>query len=96
MQPFVGGIAAGEPEYLGWRAELVEQVAEIGVFGEDHDPGSFGGLEDFFVFGIAQAQQPLAGIGLSGVRNRVALLGGELSVVSRLGRGTIISFGLAV
>ena len=44
----------------------------------------------------AQAQQPLAGIGLSGVRNRVALLGGELSVVSRLGRGTIISFGLAV
>ena len=44
----------------------------------------------------AQAQQPLAGIGLSGVRNRVALLGGKLSVVSRLGRGTIISFGLAV
>ena len=44
----------------------------------------------------AQAQQPLAGIGLAGVRNRVALLGGELLVVSRLGRGTIISFGLAV
>ncbi|GAA3992929.1 PAS domain S-box protein [Hymenobacter antarcticus] len=44
----------------------------------------------------AQAAQPLAGIGLAGVRNRVALLGGELSVVSRLGRGTIISFGLEV
>ena len=44
----------------------------------------------------AQAAQPLAGIGLAGVRNRVALLGGELAVVSRLGRGTIISFGLDV
>jgi len=44
----------------------------------------------------AQAAQPLAGIGLAGVRNRVALLGGELAVVSRLGRGTITSFGLDV
>jgi PAS domain S-box-containing protein len=35
---------------------------------------------------------PLAGMGLSGVRNRVALLGGELSINSRLGRGTIVSF----
>ncbi len=41
-----------------------------------------------------QAAQPLAGMGLAGVRNRVALLGGELSVVSRRGRGTIVSFGL--
>ncbi|MDO7846104.1 PAS domain S-box protein [Hymenobacter sp. M29] len=38
--------------------------------------------------------QPLAGIGLSGVRNRVALLGGELGLASRLGRGTIVSFEL--
>ncbi|MBF9236520.1 PAS domain S-box protein [Hymenobacter sp. BT683] len=37
---------------------------------------------------------PLAGMGLSGVRNRVALLGGKLSINSRLGRGTIISFAL--
>ncbi|WP_426061723.1 PAS domain-containing sensor histidine kinase [Hymenobacter sp. B1770] len=37
---------------------------------------------------------PLAGMGLSGVRNRVALLGGELSIDSRLGRGTIVSFSL--
>ncbi|ALW86923.1 hypothetical protein AUC43_18660 [Hymenobacter sedentarius] len=37
---------------------------------------------------------PLAGMGLSGVRNRVALLGGELSIKSQLGRGTIISFEL--
>ena len=44
----------------------------------------------------ALAAQPLTGIGLAGVRNRVALLGGELAVVSRLGRGTIISFGLEV
>ena len=40
----------------------------------------------------ALASQPLAGIGLAGVRNRVALLGGELRIHSRLGRGTIISF----
>ena len=37
---------------------------------------------------------PLAGMGLSGVRNRVALLGGELSIKSQVGRGTIISFEL--
>ncbi|MBD2722037.1 PAS domain-containing sensor histidine kinase [Hymenobacter armeniacus] len=42
------------------------------------------------------ASQPLAGIGLSGVRNRVALLGGELSIQSRLGQGTIVSFELNV
>ena len=38
----------------------------------------------------------LAGIGLAGVRNRVALLGGELAVRSQLGRGTIISFEVEV
>ena len=38
------------------------------------------------------AAQPLAGIGLAGVRNRVALLGGELYIHSQLGRGTIVSF----
>ncbi|MDO7851745.1 PAS domain-containing sensor histidine kinase [Hymenobacter convexus] len=42
------------------------------------------------------ATQPLAGIGLSGVRNRVALLGGEVAIASRLGRGTIVSFELNV
>ena len=42
------------------------------------------------------ATQPLGGIGLSGVRNRVVLLGGELSIGSRLGRGTIVSFELNV
>ena len=35
---------------------------------------------------------PLAGMGLAGVRNRVALLGGQLQIDSRLGRGTIMSF----
>ena len=40
------------------------------------------------------ATQPLAGIGLAGVRNRVALLGGALVIHSRLGRGTIITFEL--
>jgi PAS domain S-box-containing protein len=40
--------------------------------------------------------QPLAGIGLAGVRNRVALLGGRLAINSRLGRGTIVSFELDV
>ncbi|MBD2770432.1 PAS domain S-box protein [Hymenobacter sp. BT664] len=40
------------------------------------------------------AAQPLAGMGLAGVRNRVALLGGQLSINSRVGRGTIISFEL--
>ena len=38
--------------------------------------------------------QPLTGIGLAGVRNRVALLGGELAIHSRLGQGTIVSFEL--
>ena len=41
------------------------------------------------------AAEPLAGIGLAGVRNRVALLGGELAVRSQRGRGTIISFDVA-
>ena len=41
------------------------------------------------------ATEPLAGIGLAGVRNRVALLGGKLAISSQVGRGTIISFGLA-
>ena len=40
------------------------------------------------------AEQPLTGIGLAGVRNRVALLGGQVSVDSRVGRGTIVSFEL--
>ena len=40
------------------------------------------------------ATQPLTGIGLAGVRNRVALLGGELAIHSRLGQGTIVSFEL--
>jgi len=44
----------------------------------------------------ALTAQPLAGIGLSGVRNRVALLGGELALTSRPGRGTIVSFELNV
>ncbi len=42
----------------------------------------------------ALASQPLAGIGLAGVRNRVTLLGGELAINSQPGRGTIVSFGL--
>ncbi|GAC1369628.1 MAG: hypothetical protein NVSMB30_07610 [Hymenobacter sp.] len=44
----------------------------------------------------ALAAPSLAGIGLAGVRNRVALLGGELKINSRLGKGTIISFELDV
>ena len=31
-------------------------MAEVGVFGEDDDPGGFGGPKDFFVLGIAQVQ----------------------------------------
>ena len=45
---------------------------------------------------IALAEQPLTGIGLAGVRNRVALLGGEVIINSQLGRGTIISFELNI
>ncbi|GAB3573444.1 PAS domain-containing sensor histidine kinase [Hymenobacter daeguensis] len=45
---------------------------------------------------VSLVEQPLAGIGLVGVRNRVALLGGQLSVNSRLGQGTIVSFELDV
>ncbi|WP_460502862.1 sensor histidine kinase, partial [Hymenobacter agri] len=42
------------------------------------------------------AAEPLAGIGLAGERNRVALLGGELAIRSQRGRGTIISFEVEV
>jgi len=42
----------------------------------------------------ALAAQPLAGIGLAGVRNRVALLGGTLALNAQVGRGTIVSFEL--
>ena len=44
----------------------------------------------------ALGAQPMAGTGLAGVRNRVALLGGTLPVNSRPGRGTVISTELAV
>ncbi|SHJ27273.1 PAS fold [Hymenobacter daecheongensis DSM 21074] len=37
---------------------------------------------------------PLQGIGLAGIRNRIDLLGGELTIESRLGRGTIITIEL--
>ena len=39
---------------------------------------------------------PVAGTGLAGVRNRVALLGGQLSINSQAGRGTIVSLELAL
>jgi PAS domain S-box-containing protein len=42
----------------------------------------------------ALAAQPLAGIGLAGVRNRVALLGGVFSLNAQPGRGTIVSIEL--
>ncbi|MDQ2770056.1 MAG: PAS domain S-box protein [Bacteroidota bacterium] len=42
------------------------------------------------------ASAPLAGIGLAGVRNRVALLGGELAIQAQPGRGTIVSFEVEV
>ena len=42
----------------------------------------------------ALADEPLAGIGLVGARNRVALLGGELAIQAQPGRGTIVSFEL--
>ena len=42
------------------------------------------------------ASAPLAGIGLAGVRNRVALLGGELAILAQPGRGTIVSFEVDV
>jgi PAS domain S-box-containing protein len=42
------------------------------------------------------ASQPLTGIGLSGVRNRVLLLGGTFSLNSKPGRGTIASIELTL
>ena len=44
----------------------------------------------------ALAAAPLAGIGLAGVRNRVALLGGTLTLNAQPGRGTIVGIELAV
>jgi signal transduction histidine kinase len=43
-----------------------------------------------------QSQQPLKGIGLAGIRNRIDLLGGELSIASRVGSGTITTIELVV
>ncbi|GAA4365626.1 hypothetical protein GCM10023185_36060 [Hymenobacter saemangeumensis] len=42
------------------------------------------------------ASAPLEGIGLAGIRNRVALLGGTLQVQSQPGRGTIVSIEVEV
>jgi len=42
------------------------------------------------------AAEPLGGIGLTGVRNRVLLLGGTLDIDSRQGKGTIVSIELGV
>jgi len=42
----------------------------------------------------ALEEQPLAGIGLASIRNRVALLSGTLSLTSAPGRGTIVSLEL--
>ena len=44
----------------------------------------------------ALAAQPLVGIGLAGVRNRVALLGGTLALNAQVGRGTIVSIEVPV
>lgn len=40
--------------------------------------------------------EPLGGIGLAGVRNRVQLLGGTLDINSRPGKGTVVSIELGV
>ena len=45
---------------------------------------------------VTLAAAPLAGIGLAGVRNRVALLGGTLTLNAQPGRGTIVGIELAV
>jgi len=41
-----------------------------------------------------QARRPLPGIGLAGIRNRLALLGGRLQLQAQPGRGTIVHFEL--
>jgi|GEM_PF-1045959 len=41
-----------------------------------------------------QAKIPLSGIGLAGIRTRIDLLGGEFSIASRIGSGTIITIEL--
>lgn len=40
----------------GGRAEAVKEAQEIGIFGEHDHASLLGGLENFFVLGIAQAQ----------------------------------------
>lgn len=45
---------------------------------------------------VESSAAPLSGIGLSGIRNRVALLGGTIAINSVPGRGTIVSIEITV
>ncbi|MCC2546482.1 PAS domain S-box protein [Hymenobacter sp. BT175] len=53
-------------------------------------------VEDDGVGFDASAMASVKGIGLAGIRNRVDLLGGQLSINSRPGRGTIVTIDLPV
>ncbi|GAA4008567.1 hypothetical protein GCM10022408_20900 [Hymenobacter fastidiosus] len=73
------------------------QASEVFIHVVHEGPDLHISVEDNGV-GISPAhlEAPLTGIGLAGIRNRIDLLGGELKVESRLGRGTIISIELRI
>ncbi|WP_400193537.1 PAS domain S-box protein [Hymenobacter sp. B81] len=50
--------------------------------------------DDGVGFDVGEATSHRSGIGLSGIRNRVSLLGGQLTIRSQPGRGTAISIEL--
>ncbi|MDO7877474.1 PAS domain S-box protein [Hymenobacter sp. ASUV-10] len=67
------------------RIYVVRENARLELTVEDNGVG----------FAAARlATEPLGGIGLTGVRNRVLLLGGTLDIDSRQGKGTIVSIEL--
>ncbi|MBD2716194.1 PAS domain S-box protein [Microvirga sp. STR05] len=65
---------------------VVREGNQLSISVEDNGQG----------FDVAQSSTHLHGIGLPGIRNRVGLLGGTLSIDSRPGQGTIVSIELPV
>ncbi|QNH63746.1 PAS domain S-box protein [Hymenobacter sediminicola] len=65
---------------------VVREGNQLSISVEDNGQG----------FDVAQSNAHLHGIGLPGIRNRVGLLGGTLTIDSRPGQGTIVSIELPV
>jgi hypothetical protein len=49
----VGSVSASQPQYLGWRARLIDQANEVKVLGEYDRLRLTSGLEDRSVLGVS-------------------------------------------